>query len=135
MTLQELAVLKQEHDLPVKIAIINNGFLGMVRQWQQLFYEKRYMGTPVWSPDFVKLAAAYAIPAVVVTKPEEVMPAIELAQDYARPVPHRLPREGRGERLPHGGAGRGGGPVDPPAQAVGHAGVQRGAAKLVTRDG
>ncbi len=63
MTLQELAVLKQEH-LPVKIAIINNGFLGMVRQWQQFFYDKRYTGTPVVSPDFVKLADAYDIPAL-----------------------------------------------------------------------
>ncbi|GIV72787.1 MULTISPECIES: biosynthetic-type acetolactate synthase large subunit [Caldilinea] len=79
MTMQELAVIKQEGDLPVKIAIINNGFLGMVRQWQQLFYEKRYVGTPVWSPDFVKLAEAYQIPALAVTKPEQVMPALEQA--------------------------------------------------------
>jgi len=79
MTLQELAVLKQERNLPVKIAIINNGFLGMVRQWQQLFYDKRYTGTPIVSPDFVKLADAYGIPAVHVRKPEEVVAAIELA--------------------------------------------------------
>jgi len=79
MTLQELAVLKQERDLPVKIAIINNGFLGMVRQWQQFFYDKRYTGTPVWSPDFVKLAAAYDIPGLVVTRPDEVIAAIETA--------------------------------------------------------
>jgi acetolactate synthase-1/2/3 large subunit len=78
MTLQELAVLKQER-LPVKIAIINNGFLGMVRQWQQLFYEKRYTGTPVVSPDFVKLADAYDIPGITVRKPEEVNAAYELA--------------------------------------------------------
>jgi acetolactate synthase-1/2/3 large subunit len=79
MTLQELAVLKQERNLPVKIAIINNGFLGMVRQWQQLFYERRYTGTPVVSPDFVKLADAYGIPAVAVRKPDEVPAAFELA--------------------------------------------------------
>ena len=79
MTLQELAVLKQERNLPVKIAIINNGFLGMVRQWQQLFYDKRYTGTPIVSPDFVKLADAYDIPAIHVRKPEEVVAAIELA--------------------------------------------------------
>lgn len=78
MTLQELAVLKQER-LPVKIAIINNGFLGMVRQWQQMFYDKRYVGTPIVSPDFVKLADAYDIPAVMVRKPDEVGPAYELA--------------------------------------------------------
>ena len=79
MTLQELAVIKQEHNLPVKVAIINNGFLGMVRQWQQFFYDKRYTGTPVWSPDFVQLAAAYQIPALAVTRPDEVGPALEKA--------------------------------------------------------
>jgi acetolactate synthase-1/2/3 large subunit len=84
MTLQELAVLKQEH-LPVKIAIINNGFLGMVRQWQQLFYDKRYTGTPVVSPDFVKLADAYGIPGVTVTRPDQVVAAYE--QAIATPGP------------------------------------------------
>jgi acetolactate synthase-1/2/3 large subunit len=79
MTLQELAVLKQERNLPVKIAIINNGFLGMVRQWQQFFYDKRYTGTPVWSPDYVKLAEAYQIPALCVRRPDEVMAAFEKA--------------------------------------------------------
>lgn len=85
MTLQELAVLKQERDLPVKIAIINNGFLGMVRQWQQLFYEKRYTGTPILAPDFVKLAEAYGIPGLVVTKPEEVASALEQANNTPGP--------------------------------------------------
>jgi acetolactate synthase I/II/III large subunit len=85
MTLQELAVLKQEHNLPVKIAIINNGFLGMVRQWQQMFYEKRYVGTPVVSPDFVKLADAYDIPACVVRRPEEVMAALDKANNTPGP--------------------------------------------------
>ena len=47
----------------IKIAIINNGFLGMVRQWQEFFYDKRYAATPLLSPDFVKLAEAYGIPA------------------------------------------------------------------------
>lgn len=85
MTLQELAVLKQEHDLPVKIAIINNGFLGMVRQWQQIFYEKRYVGTPMLSPDYVKLADAYDIPALMVRRPEDVVPALEQAQNTPGP--------------------------------------------------
>lgn len=84
MTLQELAVLQQEK-LPVKIAIINNGFLGMVRQWQQMFYDKRYVGTPVLSPDYVKLADAYSIPALKVTKPEQVVAAYE--QAHATPGP------------------------------------------------
>ena len=85
MTLQELAVLKQEHDLPVKIAIINNGFLGMVRQWQQFFYDKRYTATPIYSPDYVKLAAAYDIPALMVDKPADVMPAIQQAMNTPGP--------------------------------------------------
>lgn len=85
MTLQELAVLKQEGNLPVKIAIINNGFLGMVRQWQQLFYEKRYVGTPIISPDFVKLADAYGIPGLIVRKPEEVATAIAQANNTPGP--------------------------------------------------
>ena len=79
MTLQELATIQQEK-LPVKIAIINNGFLGMVRQWQQIFYDKRYVGTPILSPDYVKLADAYGIPAAVVRHPSEVVPALEQAQ-------------------------------------------------------
>ncbi len=78
MTLQELAVLQQEN-LPVKIAIINNGFLGMVRQWQELFFEKRYTGTPILSPDFVKLADAYGIPGMQVTRPDQVAAAYETA--------------------------------------------------------
>ena len=78
MTLQELATIQQEK-LPVKIAIINNGFLGMVRQWQQFFYEERYVGTPVLSPDYVQLAAAYGIPALKVTEPAQVNQAIQAA--------------------------------------------------------
>jgi acetolactate synthase-1/2/3 large subunit len=85
MTLQELAVLKQEHDLPVKIAIINNGFLGMVRQWQQFFYDKRYVATPIISPDYVKLADAYGIPGLVVSHPSEVVPALEKAKNTPGP--------------------------------------------------
>ena len=84
MTLQELAVLMQEK-LSVKIAIINNGFLGMVRQWQQLFYDKRYSATPMLSPDFVKLADAYGIAGRHVTKREEVADAIAEANAYPGP--------------------------------------------------
>ncbi|HEY5037802.1 MAG TPA: thiamine pyrophosphate-dependent enzyme, partial [bacterium] len=61
MTLQELAVVK-EHDLNVKVVIINNKFMGMVKQWQDLFFDKRYAATSIPSqPDFVKLADAYGI--------------------------------------------------------------------------
>jgi len=84
MTLEELAVLNQEK-LPVKIAIINNGFLGMVRQWQEFFYGKRYMGTPILGPDFVKLADAYGIAARRVTSKEEVADALAEARDHDGP--------------------------------------------------
>ena len=80
MTIQELATMMQE-GLAVKIAIINNGYLGMVRQWQQLFYDKRYVATPLSGPDFVKLAEAYGIPAVRVKRREEVVPAVEQAME------------------------------------------------------
>jgi acetolactate synthase I/II/III large subunit len=84
MTLQELIVLQQEN-LPVKIAVINNGFLGMVRQWQQFFYNKRYVGTPILSPDLVKLADAYSIPALRVTHPSEVVAALKTAHETDGP--------------------------------------------------
>jgi len=74
MTLEELGTIMQER-IPVKIAIINNGFLGMVRQWQQLFFEKRYAGTPIQSPDYVKLAGAYNIPAISVSRKQDVADA------------------------------------------------------------
>ena len=57
-----------QEKLNIKIAIINNGFLGMVRQWQEFFYEGRYASTPLLSPDFAKLAEAYGIPALTVTQ-------------------------------------------------------------------
>ena len=84
MTIQELATIKQEN-IAVKIAIINNGYLGMVRQWQDLFYERRYVDTKLWNPDFVKIAEAYDIPGIRVKRPEEVIPAIDKAMDYPGP--------------------------------------------------
>jgi acetolactate synthase-1/2/3 large subunit len=76
MTLQELAVVVQEN-LDLKIALLNNGYLGMVRQWQDIFYEQRYSATPLVNPDFVKLAAAYGIPGRVVEEKKDVVEAIE----------------------------------------------------------
>ena len=79
MNIQELATAVTEK-IPVKIAILNNGFLGMVRQWQQLFYKKRYSNTrlsPV--PDFVKVAEAYGAVGMRIKKTEDVRPAIEKA--------------------------------------------------------
>ncbi len=84
MTIQELATIVQEQ-VAVKIAIINNGYLGMVRQWQELFYERRYVATPLTGPDFIKIAEAYGLPALRVKHKEEVIPAIEQAMKYQGP--------------------------------------------------
>jgi len=85
MTQAELATMMQEK-LKINIAIINNGFLGMVRQWQEFFYERRYAATPILSPDFCKLADAYGICAMRVTRREEVIPTIQAAQKEPGPV-------------------------------------------------
>jgi acetolactate synthase-1/2/3 large subunit len=83
MTQCELATLQQEK-LDIKIAIINNGFLGMVRQWQEFFYKKRYAATPILSPDFVKLADAYGIAGHRVTQRQDVIPTVEAARASGR---------------------------------------------------
>ena len=84
MTLQELGTIAQEQ-AAVKVAILNNGYLGMVRQWQEMFYGKRYVATPITCPDFTKIAEAYCIPALNVKTREEVVPAIKKAM--AEPGP------------------------------------------------
>jgi len=76
MTLQELGTIMQ-YKIPVKIIILNNSFLGMVRQWQELFYRERYSSTPMKNPDFPKIAEAYGIAGRKVTKREELDGAIE----------------------------------------------------------
>jgi len=79
MNIQELIVAAQ-HKLPIIIAILNNGFLGMVRQWQQLFWDKRYSHTCIdFAPDFIKLAEAYGCEGIMVTEQKEVAPAIKKA--------------------------------------------------------
>jgi acetolactate synthase I/II/III large subunit len=85
MNIQELITVV-DNKLPVKIAILNNTYLGMVRQWQQLFYERRYSATPMTAPDFVKLAEAYGAVGLRATKPEEVEPVIREALSTSRPV-------------------------------------------------
>ncbi|MDY6861588.1 MAG: biosynthetic-type acetolactate synthase large subunit [Thermodesulfobacteriota bacterium] len=86
MNIQELATVVQ-YNLPVKIAILNNGFLGMVRQWQELFYNKKYSSTVLdITPDFVKLAEAYGAVGLKAEKPEEVEPVIEKALSISKPV-------------------------------------------------
>ena len=79
MTSCELATIVQEK-INIKIAIINNGFLGMVRQWQEFFYDKRYVATPMVAPDFVALANAFGIRGERVTTRKEVVPTIEAAR-------------------------------------------------------
>jgi acetolactate synthase-1/2/3 large subunit len=85
MTMQELAVLVEEQ-LPVKIAIFNNGYLGMVRQWQQLFYDKNFVSVAMTQPDFCKIADAYGIRAMRVELKAEVEPAIREARAHNGPV-------------------------------------------------
>jgi len=86
MNIQEIATAIQ-HKLPVKVAILNNGYLGMVRQWQELFYEERYSHTRMeLAPDFVKLAEAYGAVGMRIEKPGDVVPAIEEAIKIDRMV-------------------------------------------------
>lgn len=86
MTLQELSIL-QELNLPVKIVIVNNASLGMVRQWQQLFYEERYSHSlfPI-QPDFIKLAEAYNIPGFKVENPDEARDVLKKGLEMDGPV-------------------------------------------------
>ena len=85
MTQAELSTAVQE-GANVKIAIMNNNFLGMVRQWQEFFFERRYSAVELHNPDFIKIAEAHGIPARRVTTPEEVQNAIDFAQQTAGPV-------------------------------------------------
>jgi acetolactate synthase-1/2/3 large subunit len=79
MTLCELATMVQE-DLDVKICIINNGYLGMVRQWQEFFYQRRYAATPITGPDFEKLAGAYGVWGATVTARSQVESTVATAR-------------------------------------------------------
>jgi len=87
MNSQELATVVQ-YRLPVKVAILNNGYLGMVRQWQEFFYGKRYASVSLEgiSPDFVKLAEAYGAVGLRATKPEDVVPTLNKAFSTPEPV-------------------------------------------------
>ena len=85
MTLQELATIA-EYEWPIKFAIINNSCLGMVRQWQTLFYRDQLVATPLRNPDFVKLAEAFGILGLRATRKEEVEPVIRQAMEHDGPV-------------------------------------------------
>src|SRR5499427_1200696 len=85
MTMCELATAVQE-SLDINVCIINNGYLGMVRQWQEFFYEKRYAATPITGPDFVKLGEAFGIEGHTVTKRAQVAGAVSAARASKRAV-------------------------------------------------
>ena len=85
MTQAELSTAVQE-GANIKIAIMNNRFLGMVRQWQEFFFDSRYSGTPLNGPNFVKIAEAHGIPGKQVSTPGDVLPAIEFARQTEGPV-------------------------------------------------
>jgi acetolactate synthase-1/2/3 large subunit len=84
MNMQEMATMVQE-GIPVKMAVFNNGYLGMVRQWQQFFHGRRYSATPIWSPDYVRLAEAYGIFGRRVERGDQVDDAVRDA--LAQPGP------------------------------------------------
>ena len=85
MNIQELATVA-EYKIPVKILILNNSCLGMVRQWQELFYDKRYQSTPLKNPDFVKIAEGYGVKGIKVTKKQDVIMALKEAIRTPGPV-------------------------------------------------
>lgn len=85
MSLNELATAIQEN-LDINIAVINNGYLGMVRQWQDLFHQKNYSEVKILGPDFVRVAEAYGATGLRVTRDDEIMPAIEQARATPGPV-------------------------------------------------
>ena len=84
MTASELATIQQE-GIAINIAVINNGFLGMVRQWQEIFYDKNYECTPIFSPDFVALAAAHGIAGSSIDKRADVIPTVTRARTGGKP--------------------------------------------------
>jgi acetolactate synthase-1/2/3 large subunit len=85
MTFQEIATMVDER-LPVKMAIMNNGYLGMVRQWQELIYRDNYVAVAMSQPDFVKIAEAYGIKGLLITDKAQVVDAIAEANAHDGPV-------------------------------------------------
>lgn len=85
MNIQELATCV-EYNLPVKVIIMNNGYLGMVRQWQEKLFNQHYSETKISSPDFVKLAEAYGAKGIRVEKEDQIIPAMKEAIEYPGPV-------------------------------------------------
>jgi acetolactate synthase-1/2/3 large subunit len=106
MNIQELGTAVQ-YGLPIKIAVLNNGSLGMVRQWQGLFFQGRYSETLLEAqPDFVRLAEAYGVKGIRATRPEEVIPCLQEALSWPGPVVmdfHVDPEENVYPMVPPGG--------------------------------
>ncbi len=94
MNIQELGTVSH-YQIPVKVAILNNQFLGMVRQWQELFYDRRYSYTELPAVDFVKIANAYEVPGIRVESRDEVLPALKTAIETDGPfvLDFRITRE------------------------------------------
>jgi len=94
MNIQELGTIA-EHNIPVKIVVMNNRFLGMVRQWQELFYDRRYSFTELPPVDFVRIAGAYGIDGIQIESCDEVIPALKTAIETAGPflMDFRIERE------------------------------------------
>jgi acetolactate synthase-1/2/3 large subunit len=95
MNIQEFGTLAA-NNIPVKVVILNNMFLGMVRQWQELFFDRRYSFTELPPVDFVKIASAYGIDGMRVESPDEVKPALQASLDCDGPfvMDFRIEREG-----------------------------------------
>ncbi len=104
MTMSELSTAAQE-DVKVNVAIINNGYLGMVRQWQEFFYDKRYAATPMRSPDFVKIAEAHGLTGLRVTRRADVDAGHPPGSGNRRDCRHRFPRRTGRRGLPDGASG------------------------------
>jgi len=85
MNIQELATLST-YNLSVKVIILNNNYLGMVRQWQELFYKRRYSYTFLKNPDFVKIAEGYGIKGIKVTKSSQIKKSVKEILSYKGPV-------------------------------------------------
>ena len=136
MTMCELATIVQEK-INIKIAIINNGFLGMVRQWQEFFYDKRYVATPLVAPDFAALANAFGIRGERITSRADVLPDDSLRARIQRNRSDRFPRRAGRFRLPDGARGRIAPRNDsPPEQSAGRNGNRaiEAASKIMSKE-
>jgi acetolactate synthase-1/2/3 large subunit len=116
MTMCELATAVQD-GINIKVAIINNGYLGMVRQWQEFFYERRYAATPLSGPDFVKLGEAFGIRSRAVSVRADVLPAIADATSHEGPVVVDF-RSNRKTRVSDGARRRRSARDDPQAEPI-----------------